>query len=84
MVHLPYVCNFPGGSERKESASNAGDRDSNPALGRSPEEGNGNPLQYCLENSHGQRSLWDPWDQKDLGMTERLTLMTFFSLSCIF
>ena len=29
-----------------------------PGLGRSPGEGNGNPLQYsCLENSHGQRRL---------------------------
>ena len=42
---------FPGGSEVKASASNAGDQDSIPGLGRSPGEGNGNPLQYsCLEN----------------------------------
>ena len=35
----------------KESAYNAGDRDSVPGLGRSPGEGNGNPLQYpCLGN----------------------------------
>ena len=34
------------------------DMGSIPGLGRSPGEGNGNPLQYsCLENSHGQRSL---------------------------
>ena len=39
------------GSEVKASASNAGDLGSIPGLGRSPEEGNGNPLQYsCLEN----------------------------------
>ena len=43
---------FPGGSDGKESACNAGDRDSIPALGISPAEGNGYPLQYsCLENS---------------------------------
>ena len=43
---------FPGGSEGKESTCNAGDPGSIPGLGRSPEEGNGNPLQYsCLENS---------------------------------
>ena len=43
--------NFPGGSEVKASASNAGDRGSIPGSGRSPGEGNGNPLQYsCLEN----------------------------------
>ena len=42
---------FPGGSEVKESASNAGDLGSIPGSGRSPGEGNSNPLQYsCLEN----------------------------------
>ena len=39
------------GSECKESACNVGDSGSIPGLGRSPGEGNGNPLQYsCLEN----------------------------------
>ena len=43
---------FPGSSESKESACNAGDLGLIPGLGRSPGEGNGNPLQYCcLENS---------------------------------
>ena len=42
---------FPGGSEVKASAYNVGDLGSIPGLGRSPGEGNGNPLQYsCLEN----------------------------------
>ena len=45
---------FPGGSDGKESAYNAyheGDQGSTPGSGRSPGEGNGNPLQYsCLEN----------------------------------
>ena len=42
---------FPGGSEVKASASNVGDLGSISGLGRSPGEGNGNPLQYsCLEN----------------------------------
>ena len=45
---------FPGGSDGKVSAYNAyhvGDQGSVPGLGRSPGEGNGNPLQYsCLEN----------------------------------
>ena len=42
---------FPGGSDSKESAFNAGDQGPIPGLGRSPGEGNGNPLQYsCLEN----------------------------------
>ena len=43
---------FPGGSEGKESACTMGDPGSTPGLGRTPGEGNGNPLQYsCLENS---------------------------------
>ena len=42
---------FPGGSDGKASACNAGDLGSIPGLGRSPGEGNGSPLQYpCLEN----------------------------------
>ena len=42
---------FPGGSEVKASAWNAGDPGLIPGSGRSPGEGNGNPLQYsCLEN----------------------------------
>ena len=42
---------FPGGSEGKASAYNAGDLGLIPGSGRSPGEGNGNPLQYsCLEN----------------------------------
>ena len=42
---------FPGGSDGKESACNVGDPALILGLGRSPGEGNGNPLQYsCLEN----------------------------------
>ena len=49
---------FPSGSVGKESACNAEDPGSIPGLGRSPGEGNGNPLQYsCLENSM-KRGAW--------------------------
>ena len=49
---------FPGGSEGKASACNAGDQDSVPGLGRSPGEGNGYLLQYSgLENSM-DRGAW--------------------------
>ena len=49
---------FPGGSAGKESACNVGDLGSIPGLGRSPGEGNGNPLQYsCLENPM-DRGAW--------------------------
>ena len=42
---------LPGGSDGKASACSAGNPGSIPGLGRSPGEGNGNPLQYsCLEN----------------------------------
>ena len=42
---------FPGGSDGKGSACNAGDLGSIPGSGRSPGGGNGNPLQHsCLEN----------------------------------
>ena len=43
---------FPGGSAGKETGCNAGDLGSIPGSGRSPREGNGNPLQYsCLEGA---------------------------------
>ena len=49
---------FPHSSVSKESACNAGDLDLIPGSGRSPGEGNGNPLQYsCLENSM-DRGAW--------------------------
>ena len=49
---------LPDGSNVKESACSAGDLGSIPGLGRTPGEGNGNPLQYsCLENSI-DRGAW--------------------------
>ena len=44
-----------------------------PGSGRSPGEGNGNPLQYsCLENPPGQRRLagYRPWGCKESNTTE--------------
>ena len=55
----------------KNPPANAGDdRDAGliPGSGRSPGEGNGNPLQYsCLGESHGERSLvgYSPWGHKE-------------------
>ena len=50
---------FPGGSDGKESACNAGDQGLIPGLGGSSEEGNGYPLQYsCLENSMDRGAWW--------------------------
>ena len=54
----PQPKGFPHSSAGKESACNAGDRGLIPGLGRSPGEGNGNPLQYsCLENPM-DRGAW--------------------------
>ena len=66
---------FHCGSVSKEVACNEGDLGWIPGLGRSPEGGHGNPLQYsCLENPHGQRSLagYSPWSHKESDTTERL------------
>ena len=50
---------FPGGSDGKASACNEGDLGLIPGSGRSPGEGNGNPLQYsCLENSTDGGAWW--------------------------
>ena len=58
VIFEPYLRGFPGGSDSKASTCNAGDLGLIPGLGRSPEEGNGNPLQYsCLENSV-DRGVW--------------------------
>ena len=65
---------FPGGAEVKASTCNVRDLGLIPGSGRSPGEGNGNPLQYyCLENP-GQRSLvgYSPWVRKESDTTERL------------
>ena len=54
-----YSAGFPGGSEVKASACNVGDLGSIPGSGRSPGEGNGNPLQYsCLENPMDGGTWW--------------------------
>ena len=55
---LELSLGFPGGSEDEASACSVEDPSSIPGLGRSPGEGNGNPLQYsCLENPM-DRAAW--------------------------
>ena len=50
---------FPGASDGKESACNAGDPGSIRGSGRSPGEGNGHPLQYSgLENPVDREAQW--------------------------
>ena len=61
---------FPGGLEGKVSTCNAGDPGSIPESGRSPGEGNGNPLQYsCLENPMDGGA----WEAAVHGVTKRWT-----------
>ena len=58
-IIITFLWGFPGGSDGKESACNAGDQYSIPGWGRSPGGGNGNPLQYsCLENSMDKGAWW--------------------------
>ena len=59
-IYVYYAeISFLGGSEVKASACDVGDLGSIPGSGRSPGEGNGNPLQYsCLENPMGGGAWW--------------------------
>ena len=64
---------FAGGSEDKASACHAGDQGLIPGLGRSPGEGNGNPLQYsCLENPM-DRGAWPATVQRVAKSRTRLS-----------
>ena len=64
---------FPGDSDGKESACNAGDLGSIPGSGRSPGEGNGYPLQYsCLENPMDR----GPWQATVHGVTKSRTQLS--------
>ena len=57
-MYFYQAVGFPSSTDSKASACNAGDPGLIPGLGRSPEEGNGNLLQYaCLENAM-DRAAW--------------------------
>ena len=70
---------FPGGSDGKETACNAGDLGLISGVGRSSGEGNGYP--FWPGEFHGQSSLTDysPWGCKELDTTGRLSLSTVYS-----
>ena len=75
---------FPGGSDSKESTCNVGDLSSITGLGRFPEGGHGNSLQYsCLDNPHGQRSLesYSPWGHRVSDTTEQLSIAHMYKNS---
>ena len=76
--YFEYPFNTPGGSDSKVSAHNAGDPGSIPGFGRSPGEGNGNPLQYsCLENSMDRGAWWATVH----GVTKSQTRLSNFTLT---
>ena len=78
---------FPGDSDSKESACNAGDLGSIPGPGRSPGGGHGHRFQYsCLENPHGQKRLvgYSPWGHKDSEVTERLHTAQHNACFCLY
>ena len=71
---------FPGSSDSKESACNAGKPGSIPGSGRSLREGNGYPLQYsCLENST-DRGAWRVQSMGQQSWTQTEATNTFLSL----
>ena len=71
--HQEVSLYFPGGSVIKHPPVNAGDSGSIPGLGRSPREGNVNPLQYsCLGDPTDRGARWAAWDTKELDMTQQL------------
>ena len=63
---------FPGGSDSKESACNAGNLGSIPGLGRSPEKEMATHPVFLPGESHGKRSLvgYSPWGCTESDMTE--------------
>ena len=66
------VSGLPWWLSSKESACDAGDADLIPGWGRSPGEGNGNPLQFLPGESPGQGSLvgYSPWGHKESDTTK--------------
>ena len=58
LLELISELSFPGGSEVKASACIVGDLGLIPGSGRSPGEGNGNPLQYSYLENPVDREAW--------------------------
>ena len=74
---------FHGGSDGKESAYNAGDLSSIPALGQSPGEGDGYPLQYSwLDKNFMDRGAWQT---TVYGVTKSQTWLSEYNIGiCVF
>ena len=81
LTHTHGTQELPHGSVGKESTCNAGDNNLTSGSGRSPGEGNGNPLQYpCLENpmDRGAWGGYSSWGCKESDMPE-MTEHTYMS-----
>ena len=73
VLSLCALRGFPAGSDGRASVCNGGDPGLIPRSGRSPGEGNGNPLQYsCLENSMDGGAWWatGPWGPRESGLSD--------------
>ena len=80
VVSMLQKKDFPGSSDGKASAYNEGDPGSIPGSGRSPGEGNGNPLQYsCLENPMNGGA----WLAAVHGVTKSQTLLSDFTITML-
>ena len=78
LLTVPPVQSFPGGSDGKVFAYNAGDLGLIPGLGRSPGEGNGNPLQdSCLEGPTDGGA----WQATVLGVAKSWTRLSDFTFT---
>ena len=81
---VPSAIHFPGDSEVKVPVCNVGDLGSIPVWGRSPGEGNGNPLQYsCLENPMDRGAWWATVHGVTKSRT-RLSDFTFFHFPVLY
>ena len=93
---IRHTLGFPGGSDGKEPACNAGDQGSIPGWGRSPRGGNSNPLQYvawriqCTEEPGRLQSIaWQrvrhDWVTNTFTFRHKLELVLgeFYAVACI-
>ena len=80
---MPIACGFPGGSDGKASACNAGDPGLIPGLGKIPWRRKWQPTPVLLPGKfHGQRSLvgYSPWGRKESDKTEQLHFTSLHSI----
>ena len=72
-TYIPTCMGFPGGSDGKESDLNVGNPGLIPGLGKSPGEGNSNPVQYSCLGNPIDRGAW--WSSAH-GVAKRLTQLS--------